>query len=131
MALARLKCNRVARPHRTWDSIGDLARAAAGLVIGLPEQIVSWHFEPGGYQFRFVEIGARTRLEVNRFPSGASTALVAVTEVETEALARALWRGLRRLQGSMPPEEYAVAGRHPFPADTVQRLGENLRARAG
>lgn len=51
-------------------------------------------------------------------------------EGDAIAAARALWRGLRRLQGTVPAEEFAAAWGHPFPAATVERLGEQLRERA-
>jgi hypothetical protein len=50
------------------DSIGDLARAAAGLAAGLPEQVVTWNTEPAEYEFHFATAGGRTRLEVRQFP---------------------------------------------------------------
>ncbi len=39
------------------DSIGDLARAATGLVAGEPEQVVTWNTEPLQYEFRFMIAG--------------------------------------------------------------------------
>ena len=114
------------------DSIGDLARAASGLLAGLPDSVVIWNTEPVEYEFRFVVVGTRTRLEVHEFPDfrcegrDVVRPLVAVEE-DTSTVARALWRGLRWLQGAMPEEDFAASWRHSFPRDVVERLGDQLR----
>ncbi|HJZ89852.1 MAG TPA: hypothetical protein VKE40_03200 [Gemmataceae bacterium] len=114
------------------DSIRDLASAAAGLLAGVPDQVVVWNTEPAEYEFRFVTAAGRTRLEVRQYAdirrqSGRPSNPVLVVEGNVVAIARALWRGLRRLQGGVPGEEFAAAWRHPFPTATVRRLGECLR----
>ncbi|GEM_PF-6789045 len=116
------------------DSIADLARAAALSLAGVPDQIVVWNTEPVEYEFRFVATAGRTRLEVYEFADGRRTqrgneAPIAVIEGDTSAISCAIWRGLRRLQGALPADEYATTWRHPFPATTVERLGIDLRAR--
>jgi hypothetical protein len=114
------------------DSISDLAGATAGLVAGLPEQIVTWNTEPVEYDFRFVTARGWTRLEIRQFVDhrrqrGRTGVLAAVIEGDAVAVARALWCGLGRLQGAVSAEEFAAAWRHPFPAAVVERLGEQLR----
>jgi hypothetical protein len=113
------------------DSIGDLASAAAGLAAGVPEQVVTWNTEPAEYEFRFATAGGWTRLEVWQFPDhrrqkghGKVGALV---EGNAAAVALALWRALRRLQGAVPPEDFAAEWGHPFPIVVVVQLGELLR----
>lgn len=114
------------------DSIGDLARVASGLIAGTPESVVIWNAEPVEYEFRFAAAGGRTRLEVHEFPdfrrqvASARRPLLAAAE-DTTAIARALWRALRRLQGMMPEEEFAASWGHPFPLDAVDHLGDQLR----
>jgi len=115
------------------DSISDLARAAAQALAGVPEQVVAWNTEPAEYEFRFVTSAGRTRLDVYLFPDARRLrrgveAPTAVVEGEAPAITRAVWRALRRLQGSMQADEFAAAWGHPFPAATVERLGEGLRA---
>jgi hypothetical protein len=115
------------------DSISDLARAAALTLAGVPEQVVAWNTEPVEYEFRFMTAAGRTRLEVYAFPDARRLrrgveAPAAVVEGDAPAIARAVWRALRRLQGSMPADEFAAAWGHPFPAHTVGPLGEALRA---
>lgn len=114
------------------DSIGDLASAAAGLVAGVPDQVVTWNTEPAEYEFRFETAAVRTRLEVRQFPdtrrqTGRPSDPVAVVEGNAVSIARALWRALRRLQGGVPAEEFAAAWGHSFPTAIVKRLGEQLR----
>jgi hypothetical protein len=106
--------------------------AVLGLVAGVPDQVVAWNTEPAEYEFRFATAAGRTRLEIRQFPnarrqSGLSSDPVAVVEGNAVDIARALWGGLRRLQAAVPPEEFAAAWRHPFPAATVRRLSEHLR----
>jgi hypothetical protein len=118
------------------DSISDLARVADGLVAGVPEQIITWNTEPREYDFRFTTAGGWTRLEVRQFPDsrrqrGHGGTAAVVLEGGTVAVARALWRALRRLQGTVAAEEFAMAWRHPFPAATVEQLGEQVRVQAG
>lgn len=118
------------------DSISDLARAAAGLVVGVPEQVVTWNTEPVEYEWRFATAGGRTRLEDRQFPNyrrqrGRLGDLEAVVEGDTVVLARTLWRGLRRLQSMVAAGEFALLWGHPFPAATVERLGERVREQAG
>ncbi|MDG3005490.1 hypothetical protein [Paludisphaera mucosa] len=118
------------------DSIGDLARSAVQSLAGVPEEVVTWNTEPVECEFRFMAVAGRTRLEVYEFPDArhlrrdvdARTALV---EGDTPAMARAVWRGLRRLQGSVPACEFAAAWGHPFPVAAVERLGEGLRGGVG
>lgn len=117
------------------DSITDLARVAVGLIPGVPEQIVTWNTEPREYDFRFTTAGGRTRLEVRQFPDyrrqrGREGAVAAVIDGDTVAVARALWRGLRRLEGAVAAEEFATAWRHPFPTATIEQLGEHVRGQA-
>jgi hypothetical protein len=100
------------------------------------EQVVAWNTEPAEYEFRFVTSAGRTRLEVYLFPDAGRLgrgveAPTAVVEGEAPAIVRAVWRALRRLQGSMPSDEFAGAWGHPFPATTVERLGKCLRAGVG
>jgi hypothetical protein len=118
-----------------WDSIGDLARAAAGLVAGVPEQVVAWNTEPVEYEFRFVTTSGRTRLEVHEFPDHRrhwrrTEIPLTVVEGTPVAIARPLWRGLRRLQGAVSAEEFTAGWRHPFPAAAVERLGVELQRNA-
>jgi hypothetical protein len=114
------------------DSISDLARAAAQSLAGVPEQVVAWNTEPVEYEFRFMTSAGRTRLEVHLFPDTRRPrrgveAPTALAEGDTPAIARTVWRALRRLQGSMSADEFAATWGHPFPAATVERLGEGLR----
>lgn len=114
------------------DSISDLARVASGLIAGMSQSVVIWNTEPVEYEFQFVVVGGRTRLEVYEFPdfrrqSPYSRRPLVVTEEDTSTVARALWRGLRRLQGAMPTEEFAASWLHPFPLYAVACLGVQLR----
>ena len=116
------------------DSIGDLARAPAGLASGERERVVAWNTEPVEYDFRFVQMSRRTRLEVHAFPDARRRwrrveEPLAVAEADTAVFTRTLWRGLRRLQGAVPAEVYAHSWGHPFPAAAVERIGEELRGR--
>ncbi|HTU92070.1 MAG TPA: hypothetical protein VMF69_18445 [Gemmataceae bacterium] len=117
--------------YTPWDSIGELAQAIAGLLAGLPEQVVAWNTEPVEYEFRFTTQGVQARLEVYQYPDTRrrrrTEAPVAVVEGDTISIARAIWRGLRRLQGAVSAEAFAAAWEHPFPASTVERIGEQFR----
>ena len=113
------------------DSLGDLAHAAAGLLAGLPEQIVAWNTEPVEYEFRFATRCGRTRLEVHRYPDSRRRwrgveVPVAVVEDAPLVIVRAIWRGLRRLQGATTTETFAAAWGHPFPSSTVEQIGKEL-----
>jgi hypothetical protein len=109
------------------DSIGELARAAKSLLAGLPEQVVVWNTEPIEYEFRFVMTGGRTSLEVWQFPDGRTrrcpAAPIGVVEGATIDVVRAVWRGLRRLQGAISSAPFEAAWGHPFPAETVEQVG--------
>lgn len=114
------------------DSIDELTRAAAGLLVGLPEQVVTWNTEPAEYEFRFAAKGGRTSLEIHRYSDlqrrGRRAEIpVAVIEDDSLSIARAIWRGLRRLQGAASAEVFAAAWRHPFPASAVERISEQLQ----
>jgi hypothetical protein len=118
------------------DSISDLARAAAGLAAGEPEQVVTWNSEPREYEFRFLPAEGRTRLEVHEFPDARrrwrrAETPIAVVEGDTLAVTRVIWREMRRLQGAASSEEFAFAWGHPFPAAVVERVGELLRGQTG
>jgi hypothetical protein len=115
-----------------YDSIGDLARATVDMLTGLPEQVVTWSLEPAEYDFRFVTADGRTRLQVYQYPDHRRRwrrreVPVATVEGDTVNIARAIWRGLRRLQGAVPAEAFAAAWRGPFPSAAVERIGELLR----
>jgi len=117
------------------DSIDELARAGTGLLAGLPEQVVTWNTEPVEYEFRFAVKGGRTLLEIHRYSDfrrqGRRPEIpVAVIEDDSLSIARAIWRGLRRLQGAVTTEEFAGAWGHPFPASTVERIGDQLQGQA-
>jgi hypothetical protein len=118
--------------YTPWDSIGELARATAGLLAGLPEQVVAWNTEPVEYEFRFATKGSQTRMEIHQYPDARrrrrhAGAPVAVVEGDTIGIARAIWRGLRRLEGTVSPEVFATTCGHPFPIGIVERTGEQLR----
>ena len=115
------------------DSIGDLAQAAAGLLDGVPEQVVVWNTEPEEYEFQFSAVGGRTHLKVRRYPDHRRRgrrieALGASVDDDTIRIVRAIWRGLRRLCGAVTAEEFVASWGHPFPIATVERIGEQLRA---
>jgi hypothetical protein len=115
------------------DSISDVASAATGLAAGVPVHVVIWNTEPAEYEFRFATDGDWTRLEVWQFPDHRrqrAGGLATLVEGDAVTVARALWRGLRRLQGAMSAEDFAACWRHPFPAAAVERLGEQLRRQA-
>jgi hypothetical protein len=117
------------------DSICDLASAATGLAAGVPEQVVIWNTEPAEYEFLFATNGGWTRLEVRQFPDhrrqrGRASELTVLIEGDAVTVARALWRGLRRLQGTVGAEEFVAGWRHPCPTTAVERLGEQLRRQA-
>lgn len=121
--------------YTPWDSIDVLARATAGLLAGVPQHVVVWNTEPVEYEFRFAAEGDRTRLEVHKYPDRRrrqrrGEVPVAVVEGDTIGSARAIWRGLRRLQGTVSKEEFAAAWGYPFPASTVERIGEQLQRHA-
>ena len=114
------------------DSIGDLARAAVQLASGAPAELVVWNTESDEYIFRFLAAGKLGRFEIHYRPSGrrnkdAVDVPVLIVEDEAVAIARAIWRSLRRLQSSISDEAYAAEWRHRFPARTVERLGGRLR----
>lgn len=116
-----------------YDSIRDLAQGAARALAGEPDQVVAWNTEPIEYGFRLKTEAGRTRLEVYEFPDHRRSRIVqkaplAVVEGETLGITRAIWRGLRRVQGTVPAEEFAAAWGRPFPDADVERLGESLRA---
>src|SRR5262245_57836783 len=88
------------------DSITDLARAAEALATGSLEQVVEWNTEPTEYQYRFATAEGMTRLQVSVFPDhrrgrGCSGTPVAEIVGDTVAVTRAVWRGLRRLEGAV------------------------------
>jgi hypothetical protein len=121
-----------AASYTPWDSIGELARVTAGLLDGLPEQDVTWNTEPVEYEVRFATKGAQTRLEIHQYPDTRrrrqAEAPVAVVEGDTIGIARAIWRGLRRLQGTVPAEVFAATWGHPFPSGIVERIEQQLRS---
>ena len=117
--------------HTPRDSISDLARVATLLLDGLPEQVVVWNTEPAEYEFQFVTANGRTRLQVQEFTDfrrqrGHAEAPAVLVEGDALAVARALWRGLRRLQGAVPAIEFQAAWGHPFPTTALERLGQQL-----
>jgi hypothetical protein len=117
------------------DSISELAQAAVGLLVGLPEQVVAWNTEPVEYEFQFAVAGDQTRLKVHQYPDSRRRwrhveTPVASVEGDTLNIVRVVWRRLRRLQGTVSAEAFAAAWGHPFPASTIQRIGEQLRDQA-
>ena len=111
------------------DSISDLANATAGLISGIDRHVVIWNTEPMKFEFRIVTEDARTQFEVyqysdsrQRMPDDDSP--IAVFIGDRAIIARSLWRGLRRLQGSVSLEEFATSWRHQFPVETVERIGD-------
>jgi hypothetical protein len=120
--------------HTPRDSIGDLARAAGGLLAGEPEQAVVWNTEPYEFEFKMISSQGRTRVEVHGWPDHrrgglCHPTLLTTVELDTAACARALWRGLRRLEGAVSADPYATGWGHPFPTAAVARLEEQLRGR--
>jgi hypothetical protein len=112
------------------DSIGDLAQAASALVVGLLDQNVIWNTEPEIYGFSFRGTGQQVQFVIQRFPDARRRTPglpVAAVNSNAETIARTVWRTLRRLQGTVPAEEYARSWGHPFPNETVERLGAALR----
>ena len=102
------------------DSIGDLAAAVRLIAAGGGSPHVVWNSEPVEHEFRFRVIGDRVRLDVFRFPdmrrpgpSGADP--IASIEGDRMDVARALWRGLRRLHGGVRAGAYEQAWGHRYP----------------
>jgi hypothetical protein len=114
-----------------WDSIADFAAAAID-VIGGRSALVKWHIDPGVFLFRFAPNGERTLFEIHEFVDWdlrrpARRGAVFSWEYETRTLASAVWRSLRRLEGTVAKETYAREWARPFPTEVVKQLGAALR----
>jgi len=116
------------------DSIGDLAGAICFVLKGGPEAVVVWNEEPAEYEFRLSKEGEDVRLVVQSFAGGGrrrggGKQVLAVSGGRLE-VCRPFWRALRRLQASMPANEYRAAWGHPFPDAKMSELGLLLKPNA-
>ena len=114
-----------------WDSISDFA-AAANEVISGRSAIVKWHIDPGVFMFRFASNGDRALFEIHEFMDWdlrrpARPGAVFSMEYGTKTLASAVWRSLRRLEGTISKETFAKEWGRPFPSEAVKQLGSALR----
>jgi hypothetical protein len=117
--------------YTPWDSIADFANAGNDLISGRSAQ-VKWHLEPGVFVFRFHFGGGRSTFEILEFvdrdlrrPPRPDP--IPLMEFGTKTLASAVWRSLRRLEGTVDKETYAKEWRGPFPTEAVKQLGAALR----
>jgi hypothetical protein len=106
------------------DSLGQLAAAANRLMAGETAVSVFWNTEPEQYEFRLSNEAGKGRLEVHQ--ASNDDAPTVEIEVGTKALARAIWRAFRRLEAGCTAAGFQSAWGHPFPGDSVNRLGERL-----
>ena len=117
--------------HTPWDSIADFGTAANDLMRGRAAQ-VKWHLDPGVFAFRFHSNADRATFEIHEFTDWdlqrpARRGPVFVSEFGAKTLTSAVWRSLRRLEGTVEREVYQREWRHPFPSEVVKQLGDALR----
>jgi hypothetical protein len=115
-----------------WDSIAELADAALGVLAGQPMAQARWHIEPGAFVFRFTRHGTISRFELleymdPRLRHPAHSEPIFIFDSDKVAMASAIWRSLRRLEGSVQPDVYQAEWKRPFPDHAVRRLGEAIR----
>jgi hypothetical protein len=109
------------------DSLADLASAANRLMAGEVLTRVVWRSEPGEHEFRFLNEGGLGRLEVREGSSGGPP--IVFFKAPVDSLAREVWRAFRRLGAGSSAAEFQAAWGHPFPIDSVRRLGDRLHPR--
>lgn len=115
-----------------WDSIAELADAALGMLAGQPMTQARFHIEPGAFVFRFTRTRTTSRFELleymdPRLRRPAHSEPIYIFEASKEAMAGAIWRSLRRLEGSVKADVYQAEWKHPFPAAAVRHLGDAIR----
>ena len=108
------------------DSVADLANALALILKGGPEATVSWNEEPIRYDFRFSQSRDGVHVVVMRLrgsgrPSNGGDELLSERGTALD-IVRSFWRALRRLESSMPPDEYHAAWGYSFPAAKVKEI---------
>lgn len=112
--------------------MAELADAALGVLAGQPMVQARWHIEPGAFVFRFTRHGTTSRFELleymdPRLRHPAHSEPIFIFDSDKVAMAGAIWRSLRRLEGSVKPDAYQTEWKRPFPDHAVRRLGEALR----
>jgi hypothetical protein len=116
---AGLEAHQILVSHVPFDSLAELARAVLGFL------------ETGRVQTaRFCSEPDIVKLEVGPGPSEGMMRLVVserfVHEGDSRQLARAVWRGFRRLEGQFDPSHWA----HAFPVREVEALDVRSRPRS-
>jgi hypothetical protein len=108
------------------DSVGDLASAAALILKGGVEATVVWFEEPNEVDFHFTAEGDEAMLVVTRYPDDRRTKqarneLLRVRGTRAD-VSLPFWRGLRKLQSIVPPNEYKAAWKNRFPVEKLDEI---------
>jgi hypothetical protein len=111
--------------------MGELAGAMCAVLKGVPQAVATWNDEPTEYEFRFTVQGERVRLVVTTYPDHRRTPqggvqVLAITGDRRE-IGRAFWRGLRRLQTAITPDDYQGAWGHRFPEEKVWEAASSIK----
>lgn len=115
------------------DTLADLAYCALDLLEGRPARAVIFFEEPDATRVGFDELpGDMISVTVTRHrdllqASNASRGTpVMASTASREEIARAIWSGMRRLEGGIGIAGIEAGWQRPYPAKEVAQLGERL-----
>lgn len=116
--------------HASYIPYDSLSELTASLLVMLQSSTISysrWNTEPIEYEIVLEATEQGRAVGVWWYPDRRrhreEGRLVFKCQAEPEAIARAFWRTLRRLESDTG---FVARWRHPFPHRDVQRLGELL-----
>jgi hypothetical protein len=114
--------------HIPCDSLAQLADAACSLLEGRDEARVDWSLEPVYDVWLFRRTGEADLVEVRVGTESAREVPEPFVVVPADALATAIWRGLRRLESDpIWRDTWALeAWSSAFPIEKVATLGQKL-----
>jgi len=121
-----------------YDSITELAGALSLIMKGGPEAKVSWNEEPTEYDFVFTARENDAQLDVFTYPDSSRARRGRKKILSFRGtiidICQPFWRALRRLETSIPLNEYKAAWGHRFPEGKmreVTELVEQMKPRHG
>lgn len=111
------------------DSISGLVYAALELIEGRPTPSVVIYEESGAHRIAFADhrVTITWHRELTQAQHGTDGTEVFAAAVAPNVAARAIWAGLRRLEGAVGRERIEAGWKQPFPVRELAQLGDRLR----
>lgn len=117
------------------DCVATLVDAALRLGEGRPAADVVFFHEPTASVLRCDDAGDEVRLVIVSAPTCPPPPPRRLDEVVFEAVVardafvRAVWTGVRRLEGLIGRDAYEAGWQAPFPARAMEQLGAQIKSR--